>query len=198
MTTLLETITGVQIIHGANDGRFAGLPGLPVRTVYRSLADPFNIPVNATARVNGVIVGPEHRLADGDVLEFCRRWGMKGTLLGPVDDRDALITLAEATKLLPRKGAGKTTSLDTMYRWCQKGLRGVRLQSKLVGGRRCTTRRWLDTFIEERSNSTVVNRVAAPTVRTQVQRERAANEATRILRAEWGKKILANPSSERS
>lgn len=39
---------------------------------------------------------------------------------------ESLLSLTEATKALPRVN-GKRPSISTLWRWCRRGLRGVRL-----------------------------------------------------------------------
>lgn len=41
---------------------------------------------------------------------------------------------------------------QTLNRWCKDGIRGVRLESCLVGGRQFTTREALDRFITAVTN----------------------------------------------
>ena len=52
---------------------------------------------------------------------------------------EQLITLAEATKHLP-KVDGKKVSVCTLWRWCRRGLRGAFLEYVRVGREICTTR----------------------------------------------------------
>jgi len=54
-----------------------------------------------------------------------------------------LIPLEEVTKVLPRR-----LHRSTVFRWAQKGRRGVRLKVVSMGGTRCTTERWLLEFFE--------------------------------------------------
>jgi hypothetical protein len=64
-----------------------------------------------------------------------------------IADED-LLTLTEATKVLPRRRNGKKPSVSTLWRWAKAGLRGHRLESLMVGGVRCTTCRALQEFFE--------------------------------------------------
>ena len=60
---------------------------------------------------------------------------------------DDLASLNVARGWLPRTH-GKKISLDTLYRWCQKGLKnGVRLEAVKIGSRWYTTRKWVQDFI---------------------------------------------------
>jgi len=54
-----------------------------------------------------------------------------------------LIPLEDVAKVLPKR-----LHLSTVFRWAQKGRKGVRLKVVSVGGTRCTTERWLFEFFE--------------------------------------------------
>lgn len=53
------------------------------------------------------------------------------------------LSMAQASHLLPGR-----PHLSTLHRWRLRGVRGVRLQTCLIGGRRYTTSEWLVEFIE--------------------------------------------------
>lgn len=57
-----------------------------------------------------------------------------------------LVTLREATKLLPRIN-GNHPNHSTLWRWCRHGLAGVHLEYVKVGRRILTSRQSLDRFI---------------------------------------------------
>lgn len=59
---------------------------------------------------------------------------------------ESLITLTEAARSLPNK-----PHVATLYRWMSRGVRGIRLRTFLVGGRRYTSREALDEFINAAS-----------------------------------------------
>lgn len=68
-------------------------------------------------------------------------------------------SLAEVQKLLPGK-----PHPSTIFRWIQRGVRGVKLQTKLVGGRRFVDDEALDDFlrlINEISSAPHDERIAA-------------------------------------
>jgi hypothetical protein len=64
---------------------------------------------------------------------------MMAALSGKVE----LLSLAEAARLLP-----KAPNPATLWRWRTKGIRGVRLKTVLVGGRRYVSRAALNRFIQ--------------------------------------------------
>jgi hypothetical protein len=59
-----------------------------------------------------------------------------------------LISLTNATALFPPRRRGKKPNISTLYRWAQRGCRGVTLESIQVGGTRCTSRQALARFID--------------------------------------------------
>ena len=61
-------------------------------------------------------------------------------------NRETLLTLSEAAKLLPARRAGKKTHISCLYRWTKTGCRGVVLESLQVGGTRCTSKEALARF----------------------------------------------------
>jgi hypothetical protein len=61
----------------------------------------------------------------------------------PISLKDACKYLGEVT--------GKRPALATVWRWCSKGCRGVRLESVCIGGRRYVTIPAIERFIN-RSN----------------------------------------------
>jgi hypothetical protein len=80
---------------------------------------------------------------------------------------EELMSISEASRLLPNNPGP-----ETIWRWRTKGIRGIRLQTVLIGGRRFVTRKAIEEFIErlteaaeqrsteqrqERSEATIVN-----------------------------------------
>ncbi len=65
---------------------------------------------------------------------------------------ETTLSLTEATKHLPRRRAGKRPHVATLYRWAQRGLRGVRLETIQVGGTLCTSLEALQRFCDRLSD----------------------------------------------
>ena len=62
---------------------------------------------------------------------------------------EAVITLAQATKHLPRRRRqDKKPHVSTVYRWATAGARGVVLETLRVGGTLCTSIEALQRFCE--------------------------------------------------
>lgn len=95
--------------------------------------------------------------------------------------RERLIRLADVPKLdwLPRRSGGGRLHLSTLYRWVQRGLRGLRLETIQCGGTRCTTEAALLRFFGALGKPVSdPYPTAAPRLRSQYQRaERLLDEA---------------------
>jgi len=65
-------------------------------------------------------------------------------------DYSALIPIDELPKKLPRRN-GKQVHRSTIYRWIDRGIKGVVLRSELIGGLRYTRIEWLQEFVEARN-----------------------------------------------
>jgi hypothetical protein len=151
------------------------------------LVDAFNIPDCAAAFVNGGEVGYGDLLWPGDFLEFIKPWGRKEGDPTRVDFLDQeFLTLTEAAKLIPGRKEGERVSVGTVWRWSLRGLRnGIKLKSVLIGGQRCTTRQWLQDFIEAINPSASSATQATATPRTPLQRERESERARQELERLW-------------
>ena len=57
---------------------------------------------------------------------------------------ETLLTFADARTAFP---GDRRLSLATMHRWRERGVRGVRLETLLIGGHRYTSREAIDRFI---------------------------------------------------
>jgi hypothetical protein len=179
-----------RITHGPCDSYFPNLVGKKIASVRRGLATLFSIPDDAEAFVGGSMVAPEYRLRAGDSLEFLMRRGRKGALepeeLALIEKEG--LTLTEAAALLPGRKPGKRLYVNTIRRWCMKGLRnGVRLRSVLIGGHRLTTRRWLQEFIQAMDEAHGPGESSPPVIRTPRQRKSAAERAVEEWKAFWKK-----------
>ncbi len=106
-----------------------------------------------------------------------------------IDPDEELITLAEAARRLP-KIDGRKIAVSTIFRWCTKGLRGVRLQYVRVGRKICTTHKALLQFFSELAefdehvplDTRSQPRMLKRRVITSRERERALAEADGILK----------------
>lgn len=84
------------------------------------------------------------------------------------------ISITEAAKLVPGR-----VHISTCWRWINRGVRGHRLQTWMIGGLRKTTREALEDFLARLNPDAA--RVAS--VSTTRQRERAIAAAERELDA---------------
>lgn len=83
-----------------------------------------------------------------------------------------------AAKFVPARRAGRPTNVSCLYRWTQRGCRGVRLEYVQVGATRCTSREALARFFER---LTAKSKGEAPPVRTAAHRAREIARATAEL-----------------
>jgi hypothetical protein len=100
--------------------------------------------------------------------------------------KEQLITLAAATKLVPPRRGGAPCSFSCAFRWTSKGVRAadgslVKLESLRVGGTICTSVAALQRFFERLGHRP--DSEEAPTLRTPRQRQRAADQAAKQLEA---------------
>ena len=66
---------------------------------------------------------------------------------------EQLIPLNQVPKYLPKRKTGKAIHISAIYRWIQKGLKGVKLESIRVGGTSYTSRQALQRFAEKQTQS---------------------------------------------
>ena len=78
-----------------------------------------------------------------------------------------LLSFDEAAKCLPLRYGIKSCHRNTVERWAREGLRGVRLESLLAGGRRYTSLESLQRFFDE------LTRVADEVVKQELSQFRA-------------------------
>jgi uncharacterized protein DUF1580 len=66
-------------------------------------------------------------------------------------ESEDVFTLTEATRQLPKLHSGKRPHVSTLFRWAERGIKGVRLETIRIGGRVCTSREALHRFFERLS-----------------------------------------------
>jgi len=86
---------------------------------------------------------------------------------------ERLLSLTEAAKSLPGR-----PHISSIFRWLSNGVRGVKLESCLIGGRRFTSQEALERFCA--ATTAAADGGPAP-VRTSRQRQRAIEQAERRL-----------------
>jgi hypothetical protein len=67
------------------------------------------------------------------------------------------MSLTQAARRLPRLRAGRPVHPSTVWRWALSGLRGVRLETAMVGGVRVTSAAALRRFFDAVSANSAVN-----------------------------------------
>lgn len=64
---------------------------------------------------------------------------------------ERVVSLTQATKLLPRRRRGRKPHPSTLFRWALSGCRGVVLETVQVGGTKCTSVEALQRFCDRLS-----------------------------------------------
>lgn len=82
---------------------------------------------------------------------------------------ESLLSLSQAANSLPGK-----PHKNTIVRWSLNGVKGVRLETIMLGGRRMTSREALQRFIER---TTAAANGETPPTRTARQRQSAIRQA---------------------
>lgn len=68
-------------------------------------------------------------------------------------NQETLLTLADAAKELPRRG-GRKIHMSTVWRWANRGLKGIKLESIQLGGSTWTSREALQRYADRLSGNT--------------------------------------------
>lgn len=90
-------------------------------------------------------------------------------------EHEHLLTIKQITEKVPSR-----PHPGTIWRWYKKGLRGgIKLETILIGGRRMTSREALQRFAQR--TTTQADGVPPPS-RTAKQRQRAKDEADKVLK----------------
>jgi enoyl-[acyl-carrier-protein] reductase (NADH) len=61
---------------------------------------------------------------------------------------EKLITLQEAAEIAPGYRPSQHASIEAVRRWARTGMRGIRLETIVAGGRRCTSAEAVQRFFE--------------------------------------------------
>ena len=98
-------------------------------------------------------------------------------------NEDELLTLGEASRRFPTID-GKRPSTNSMWRWCRRGVRGIRLGYVRVGRKICTTPAAINAFCNELAEADELPAATPPVTsspRTDHQRAKAIADAEREL-----------------
>ena len=90
------------------------------------------------------------------------------------------LPLALLSREVTNRDGDRGINVSTMFRWIQRGVKGVRLETVMIGGIRMSSREALARFFQA---TTRAANGEAPAVSTPKQRERAIAEAAAELQA---------------
>jgi hypothetical protein len=88
--------------------------------------------------------------------------------------------LVQAAKKVPTVN-GRHPNAVTIWRWMERGLRGVRLRHTRIGHAKVTTEKWLQEFFDALAEAPRPERHRVISHRTPRQRERAIARAERRM-----------------
>ncbi|HSI34581.1 MAG: DUF1580 domain-containing protein [Phycisphaerae bacterium] len=100
-------------------------------------------------------------------------------MIDPSIETPLPLTQAQSVRWLPKRRGQRKPHPSTFFRWAQRGLRGVKLETIRVGGTLCTTEQALVRFFARLSNPTVSARTA-DTAGSDLDRAEATLERARI------------------
>jgi hypothetical protein len=103
---------------------------------------------------------------------------------------EQLVSLHDVPKLLPPRPNGKRVHISAIYRWVQRGIRGIRLEVIRVGGTTYTSREALQRFSSP--TAALHDTANLSTAARQRQIDRAVQRLDRIL---YHGRVNANPRS---
>lgn len=101
---------------------------------------------------------------------------------------EVLLSLSDAAKTLPCID-GKRVHVSTLWRWCKRGLKGVRLEYVRVGFRICTSSDALSRFINELA---AADQQLAPSHSSAEPAKQSRSPAVRRTAIERANEILAD------
>ena len=99
---------------------------------------------------------------------------------------ETVLTFSEAAARLPRLN-GKKVHASSLWRWARKGIGGVHLETRRIGGRFVTSIEALERFTRALAEVPLKGRGTSPAplarTRTERQREQAVERANAALKA---------------
>ncbi len=99
--------------------------------------------------------------------------------------QEQLLSLSQAAKLvwLPIRRGGRRPCVATLWRWCLQGSRGIRLESVVAGGVRCTTEAALRRFFERLTAASEPHNAVPEPQRLSRERQKQIEAAEKRLAA---------------
>ena len=96
---------------------------------------------------------------------------------------EQLLSLTDATKAIPLID-GKRPHVSTIWRWCRRGVRGVRLEYVRLGHRVCTSIEALSRFSQQLAEADQLELATPPSIpkrRSDKQQQKRIAAAERTL-----------------
>jgi hypothetical protein len=100
---------------------------------------------------------------------------------------ERLVPISDVPRKLPPRSSGKRVHISAVYRWIQRGVRGVHLEVLKIGGTAYTSVEALQRFADQLSQA---RQGASIQTVTPAQRQRQIERAKRRVAAVLGRKSL--------
>ncbi|MEX2389193.1 MAG: DUF1580 domain-containing protein [Phycisphaeraceae bacterium] len=94
---------------------------------------------------------------------------------------DQLIPIREVPKRLPARPSGRQMHISAIYRWIQRGVRGVKLEAVKIGGSSYTSLEALQRFSEQLTLQNKERRDPPLSAQRRRQIEAASRQVAEIL-----------------
>jgi hypothetical protein len=99
-------------------------------------------------------------------------------------NRETLVSLADVPALLPERRGSKRPHVSCIYRWCQRGCKGIKLEWLQCGGTKVTSTEAIQRFFDRLTTQAGSTPTEAPA--TIGARKRASDKAAAALeKAGW-------------
>jgi len=95
--------------------------------------------------------------------------------------KEKLLRLGEVPRLLPLGPSGKRIHVSAVYRWAQRGIKGVTLQTARIGGTTYTSIEALQRFADQLSRPGPPSSAVTPS--SALYRQRQINQAAKRVDA---------------
>jgi hypothetical protein len=93
---------------------------------------------------------------------------------------ESILTLAQAARLVPRRRKKRPCNICTLWRWVHLGIKGIHLESVVIGGTTCTSKEALQRFYANLTDQAEAQRTPS---KKPTPRRRSVECAKRIAAA---------------
>ena len=108
-----------------------------------------------------------------------------------------LVPISDVPRQLPTRRSGKRVHISAVYRWIQRGVRGVQLEFLKIGGTTYTSIEAVQRFADQLSQArSPASPVPPSSVTSPAQRRRQIEQATRRVATLLGQSVPDTPARD--